>query len=197
MSDGLRERKRDAIRRGLRIAAMTLMAEHDVDEVTIERIAAAVDVAPRTFFNYFPSKEAVLGGPSEEDTAAFVERVVSRPSALSPLEALGDAVMADLENMAEEDEDWTLWWRVVRRNPQLLPRLIERLGETEQQYAAAVAARTGLAEGDLYTRTVAGCVLTLVRVSFGRILDGESSRSVADVFAEALAIAAGGMRSPR
>jgi AcrR family transcriptional regulator len=56
-----RERKKLETRQGLLEAAYLLFREKGYDETTVEEITERADVAKGTFFNYFPSKQALLG----------------------------------------------------------------------------------------------------------------------------------------
>ena len=56
-----RERKKLETRQGLLEAALTLFREKGYRATTVEEITDRADVAKGTFFNYFPSKEALLG----------------------------------------------------------------------------------------------------------------------------------------
>ena len=68
-----RERRRAQTRGRIFDAAMCLLAERDFDAVTVEAITEAADVGKGTFFNYFASKEAVVGHFFEEKLALLTE----------------------------------------------------------------------------------------------------------------------------
>jgi AcrR family transcriptional regulator len=55
-----RERRREAMRQRIADGALRLALEHGADAVTVEQISDEADIAPRTFFNYFPSREDAL-----------------------------------------------------------------------------------------------------------------------------------------
>ena len=102
--DSRRSRKKQNTRNRLIAAADELFDRQGYDETTTLDIAEAADVAQRTLFRHFPSKEALLY--AEIDDARFVLRdaLKARPAdepVLSAIRAamseLGDAITANPE----------------------------------------------------------------------------------------------------
>jgi AcrR family transcriptional regulator len=60
---GLRDRKKRRTRQAIRAAAIELFTVQGVDATTVEQIATAADISPRTFFNYFDTKEQAVSLP--------------------------------------------------------------------------------------------------------------------------------------
>ena len=68
----------------------------------MEDIAEAADVSPRTFFNYFPSKEAALFGADPDRVAALRQRVVRQAPGEPVLEALRMVMVSEAQRVADE-----------------------------------------------------------------------------------------------
>ncbi|WP_034177150.1 TetR/AcrR family transcriptional regulator [Burkholderia ambifaria] len=78
---GRRARKRIQMLTHLAATGARLFDAHGYDAVTMEQIAAQADVAKRTLYNHFPTKEAVLAHWLEGELArdlAHLERDVAR-----------------------------------------------------------------------------------------------------------------------
>ena len=105
MAEGLRERKKQRTREQIIEAAMGLFAERGYHATTIADIAEAADVAPRTFFSYFPSKEAVVFHDVDRDLDSLASALRDRLPGETAFDALRRRIdtMFD-EWMAEEDE---------------------------------------------------------------------------------------------
>jgi AcrR family transcriptional regulator len=71
---GRRERKKLELRERIVDAANTLIAEQGLAQTTVDQIAELCDIAQTTFFNYFPTKAAVVD--------ALVERLITQFNAV-------------------------------------------------------------------------------------------------------------------
>jgi AcrR family transcriptional regulator len=76
---GRRESKRRETRDALIASATSLFAERGYQATTVADIAAGAGVAPRTFFGYFPTKEAVLFWPFDVLVADLEEALSEGP----------------------------------------------------------------------------------------------------------------------
>jgi AcrR family transcriptional regulator len=144
----LRERKKLATRRALRRVALDLVSERGFAHVTVEDIAAAADVSPRTFFNYFPSKEAVLFGASPDRIEAVRAGITQAAPGESALTALGLVLTDELRHRA--DELWALggdaasWLRrmkAAQADPHLRAAQASNMAAGERLMAEALAER--------------------------------------------------------
>ena len=86
-----------ATERAMREAALRLMSERGYDATSTDDIARAAGVSPRTFFNYFASKDAVVLLPE----GVFLERLVTsaldpRPAGEDPAAAVAAAIMGSV-----------------------------------------------------------------------------------------------------
>ena len=105
MPEGLRERKKQRTREQIIEAAMRLFEERGYQATTIADIASAADVAPRTFFSYFPSKEAVVFHNVDRDLDGLASTLRDRLPGETAFDALRRWIDAKFDEwMAEEDE---------------------------------------------------------------------------------------------
>jgi AcrR family transcriptional regulator len=103
--EGLRERKKQRTREQIIEAAMRLFAERGYQATTIADIATAADVAPRTFFSYFSSKEAVVFHNVDRDLDGLASALRDRLPGETAFDALRRWIDAKFDDwMADEDE---------------------------------------------------------------------------------------------
>lgn len=79
---GRRERKKRELRARIYEVARQLFLEQGFEATTVDEIARVADVSQATFFNYFPSKSAVLGemtGEVFDRLADLVAEQLARP----------------------------------------------------------------------------------------------------------------------
>jgi AcrR family transcriptional regulator len=91
---GLRERKKLRTRATLIEAAAELCLRQGFDNTTVEQIAAAADVAPRTFSRYFATKDSVIAAIADDLDAHIADALEHQPTDITEYEAL---LLAHLE----------------------------------------------------------------------------------------------------
>jgi AcrR family transcriptional regulator len=185
---GRRERKKLATRQALQDVALQLVAERGLDQVTVEDISEAADVATRTFFNYFSSKEEALLGNLPEKVATVQRMVVDRPAGETPLEAVCQVLRTMTLRLAERREERLLRQQVIERHPGLLARQLGEYASFEQALAAAVAERLGAGRADaLYCRVVAAVAVAAARSAVSTWMADKGRRPLAGMVDAAFA----------
>jgi AcrR family transcriptional regulator len=163
---GLRERKKAETRQALASAALRLADERGPDAVTVEDIAALVGVSPRTFFNYYPTKEDAIVGIPEGQSSEVVDELMSRPADEAPLEALRQSMLAASERLEARADEWAMRHRVVQRYPTLAARYAVRFAAFEHGIIKEIARRLGVNPSrDTYPALVTAAALSATRVA--------------------------------
>ncbi len=161
--EGLRERHKHKTRIGLRDAALLRFVRDGFDATTVEDIAADVDVSPRTFFRYFPTKDAVAVAPYVELFDEWEALVRSAPAGTPLISVLQDASHFITDAYEHDAEFWDRHHQAVMGDPNLALRMLETGALLQQRAAGALADRLGLdLRHDLRPRILAAAAMAAV-----------------------------------
>ena len=139
---GLRERKRLATRRSIQLAVLDLVAERGLDGVTVDEASRVADVSPRTFFNYFASKEeALMGDPPELPSGGLVETFIGGGTSLSLLDDLSHLLISASKDSTNDVEMFHRRHALLKQYPHLLAMRMATMRTFEDEVAAVVARR--------------------------------------------------------
>jgi len=137
VGEGRRERKKLQTRQALHEAALRLVEEQGLDGTTIEQVCQAVDVSPRTFFNYFPSKAAAaLNLPEHALADDVVERFLSARGEIVPAlcELVGSSMDDGMDRLRIKE--------LLMKRPELLPAFSQWMGSVREQFIELAERRT-------------------------------------------------------
>jgi AcrR family transcriptional regulator len=193
---GLRERKKLATRQALGAAAMRLAIERGLENVLVEDIAAAAEVSPRTFNNYFASKYEAICALALDRSFQIGEALRERPASESLWDAVRNAVL-DVHASASTAPDPQLiaGIRLVTSSPVLRGEYLKALSIMQYELAGAITERTGAAPAaDTFaTRALAGAITAVVQAAAERWLFADPPIALAPVIEDALRELAEGM----
>jgi AcrR family transcriptional regulator len=194
---GLRERKKAATRAALSHAAMRLALDRGVDNVTAEAIAAAADVAPRTFHNYFASKEEAIVAVLVDRATGFADALRARPAGEPVWDALHHAIVAELSGPPDAMAELVAHMRLVTSSRSLLAYHLTVFEEINRLLASAIAERTRTDPGrDLYPRLHAAVAAVALKTALEMWIEGDSDASPVALATDALAQLRAGLPEP-
>ncbi|GAB3744061.1 TetR/AcrR family transcriptional regulator [Microlunatus parietis] len=136
-AEGLRERKKRQTRNALVDAALRLFETKGFGRTTVDEIAAAADVSPRTFARYFTSKEDVALTAQLRIDEAFLDRLSARTatgSLAADLAAAADEIVVEL---VADRPRWDQFLRslpIIAASPALTGRYLERQDRLHQDW---------------------------------------------------------------
>ncbi|MER8099202.1 TetR family transcriptional regulator [Kitasatospora sp. NPDC094016] len=110
---GMRDRKKARTRDSIRTAALDLFEEQGFEHTTVDQICRRADIAHRTFFRYYPAKEALLFG--WDFGQAILDAFAAAPAEL-PLWAALDHALTATGGRLEEPVEHTERRRRLRRS---------------------------------------------------------------------------------
>jgi AcrR family transcriptional regulator len=162
---GLRERKKQRTRQTIVDAAFDLFEERGFDGTTIADIAEAAEIAPRTFFSYFPSKDDVVFHDFEERYAMVASWFRDREPGTNAIDALRAGIAGTVGQLdATQLREKRCRNRMVRENESLAAHSDHLKGKFAELLAEAVADDLGDAPGDLRPRLVAAATAAAIGV---------------------------------
>ena len=146
-NEGVRARKKRQTRRAIHRAALELLHEGDLATVTAEAIAARAGVSARTFFNYYPTKEAALSGTDPGLPEQLAAMMRARPASESTVEAVRAVLATRLRDLERDDELAAMRRDVARRYSTLAAAMVGSSAIADRAIAAAACERLGVAIG--------------------------------------------------
>ncbi|MFI6349496.1 TetR/AcrR family transcriptional regulator [Streptomyces sp. NPDC050560] len=159
---GLREQKKQATKEALRAAALRLALTRGPENVRVDDIAEAAGVSPRTYNNYFSSREQAIVAAVTADREARVAAAVASPRpGVGLAEAVVEAVVEQYTDPGERHRDALL---LITTRPALRAAFLDTTGELESPLADAIAGRLGDG-GALTALVLAASVAAAVRVA--------------------------------
>jgi AcrR family transcriptional regulator len=167
---GLRERKKQQTREKIARVALELFAERGFDATTLADIAEAAEVAPRTIFAYFESKDDILLCEEVSFMGELKRRLDERPAGTTTVDTLREF----LSHIEAPDEAAQLRKRVMTANPALKKKMRASHGELEPMLAESIAKDLGAGPDDIRPLLIAASMTAAFTSMRDRFMEAEA-----------------------
>jgi AcrR family transcriptional regulator len=184
---GLRERKKQATREALSMAALKLAVERGIENVLVEDIAAAVNVSPRTFNNYFSSKYEAIVWRDLNRAMVIGDLLRARPAEEPLWDAVIHAVLEVYGVDVTPPPGWIDSLKQLMSTPQMLGEVLKSQAAVQDELATAIAERLGVDNTrHMYPRVAAGAVMAAYQTARDQWLDADALLPMGQLVREAL-----------
>lgn len=158
---GRRERKKQRTKEQITAAAYRLFGEQGYERTTIADIAAAADVSQGTFFNHFPTKEAVLFADRSAILETGLRAVAGRGPDESSIDVLVRAVVSMLDEPHFEPNGERERQRIelVMGVPSLRGTMLQRMFDVQHRLAEALREGDPDGLGELEAVALVGAIM--------------------------------------
>jgi AcrR family transcriptional regulator len=188
MGTGLTERNKERTRREIAEAAGQLFLERGYAATTVQEIANAAAVSPRTFFRYFPCKEDVITAIASASMDDVLEHLAGhdvRESLVSVLQATFAAVLGP----ALDDPDAARAFQfMLRDTPALRGRWLEEQRRNRDRLAEELRPWFDEASSPVARHLAAGAALLAIDEAMTLWADDPSLRDPLGLLDQALRI---------
>ncbi|HMS49583.1 TetR family transcriptional regulator [Candidatus Neomicrothrix sp.] len=178
---GLRERKKLERRRSIEVAALNRFGENGFDATTIDEIAADADIAPRTFFSYFPTKEDVVLADYADRLKRTTDELGRRPASEAPWLALRESFAVVAADYEAQRDDLIRRFAIMAVNPSVHARSLQLQAGWEDTVAEVLAQRMGVNAEDIRPRLMSSAALACMRSSLRHWILTGHRRSLPDL----------------
>jgi AcrR family transcriptional regulator len=171
----LRERQKWVAQSTIEETALRLFLQQGYEHTSIQDIADAVKMSPRTFFRYFASKDEALLGPMRATQQEALRALESVPRASTPAEALRAMLMLLARRYEEQRGRFALRYQVVMQSPSIAALFLFTFVEAEPAISQALYTRLEAATDRDEIRFLVALHMAALRVAIEEWLEREDN----------------------
>jgi AcrR family transcriptional regulator len=187
------ERRRRLVRADIGRVAIGLFAERGFEAVTVDEIAAAAGISPRTFFRYFATKDEVVLDYERRLLDRLVDVVATRPAGEGPITALRNAYLTTSHVVREDRARAIQLGRILQTAPELRATAHGARTAPNDALIDEVARRMGVPGRDLRPRAVVAAMTAVAAAEWAAWVEDGGEGDPAERIGVALALVQAGL----
>lgn len=167
-------RRPSTTRAQISAVGIELFASHGFEETSVDQVAEAVGIARRTFFRYFPSKNAVPWGDFDHHLSDMRALFATLPDDIPLAEGLVTALLEFNKFPSDIAPLHRSRMEIILKAPALQAYSMVMYNGWREVVAEYAAARLGLAPSDHLPRTIGWMVLGVALSAYEQWLTDDS-----------------------